>query len=91
MVQSAERFTTPAPGEPHPDKVTLWPSDRTTFWADVTFRGDHAYDQALLTEERVLRFDLRVDVRQDSDGAWTVRAGPAAVTTLLALLREVVH
>ncbi len=76
------------PTEP-PDRVTIVALDEGTYRADVSFRGRSAQLGARHLEDLLREQELRSDVREDSDGAWTVRVGPSEASHLIAVLRDV--
>lgn len=77
---------------PVPDRLTLWPVDDTRYGIDATFHGATGYTNAERHEAMIRLAGLRYDLRQELNGAWTLRLGPfpaaqarAAVDSFLGL------
>lgn len=61
---------------PVPDRVTLWPVDDGRFGIDATFQGASGYRNAERHEQVMRAAGLQYALRQELDGAWTLRLGP---------------
>ncbi len=68
----------PAATDPRsvPDRLTVWPVDDGRFGLDATFQGASGYTSAERHEHLVRQVGIRYDLRQELDGAWTLRLGP---------------
>ena len=61
---------------PVPDRLTLWPVDDGRFGLDATFQGASGYRRAELHETALRVAGVCYHLRQELDGAWTLRLGP---------------
>jgi hypothetical protein len=85
-------LTPPAvsPG-PVPDRLTIWPFDDNRFGLDATFQGSDAREELEHHRAELAEEDVPHSVRQEPDGAWTLRFGPLGALDVATALAAFVH
>jgi hypothetical protein len=81
----------PTKAGPVPDRLTIWPVDDGRYGLDATFQGGTGFERArrhatVLEEERVPH-----TIRQELDGAWTLRFGPLPASDIAVALSAFVY
>jgi hypothetical protein len=61
---------------PIPDKLSIWPVEGGRFGIDATFTGSSGFQLAHRHEAQLTAAGIRYQLRQELDGAWTLRLGP---------------
>ncbi len=76
---------------PVPDRLTVWPFDDGRFGLDATFSGSTGHARATYHRIELERECVPHTVRQDDDGAWTLRFGPLAAREVTNALSAFVY
>lgn len=63
---------------PIPGKLSIWPVEGGRFGLDATFTGSSGFARAPRHESLLTSADIRYQLRQELDDAWTLRLGPVA-------------
>jgi len=63
---------------PIPDKLSIWPVEGGRFGLDATFTGSGGFERAHSHERLLTAENIRYQLRQELDNAWTLRPGPVA-------------
>src|SRR3954469_13227666 len=75
-VVSSAYLPVAADPRPVPDRMTLWPVDDGRFGLDATFQGASGYHRAELPEAPLRVAVVTYSLKQELEGAWTLRLGP---------------
>jgi hypothetical protein len=70
----------------NPNRVSIWPVERSGYGIDFTYHGATGYARAETAEQRLQAAGLTTSFRQELDGAWTVRFGPLPRDHMRAVL-----
>ena len=66
---------------PIPDKLSIWPVEGGRFGLDATFTGSSGFARAHRHERLLTAEDIRYQLRQELDDAWTLRLDPSLLLT----------
>lgn len=59
-----------------PDRLCIWPVEGARFGLDATFTGVTGYARVEAHERALQNAELAFQLRQELEGAWTIRLGP---------------
>lgn len=75
---------------PVADRLSIWPMDDGAYGLDATFQGASGYERMQRHEAALEAASVRWSLRQELDGAWTLRFGPIGAADVAAALNAFV-
>jgi hypothetical protein len=66
----------PIKAGPVADRISIWPLDDGSYGLDATFQGASGCERAERHIESLEDSQMAHSLRQELDGAWTIRFGP---------------